>query len=139
MRFPPHGRPKRCENALQNSQGALRAPPGAHGGPLGLWVLLRFRLALAGHVMEISCTIRSPFHVPESVFKNYPIYFYSKLYVSGNLAQMFCHVEASRTRSARFRPLRTGSTMFNVFQKLHQNASTVQILHPSVMSRNPQI
>ena len=46
-------------------RGALRAPPGAHRGPLGLWVLLCFRLALAGHVVEIPRTIRSPFRVPE--------------------------------------------------------------------------
>ena len=61
LRSPPRGLPKRCESALQNPQGALRAPPGAHRGPLGLWVLLRFRLVLAGHVVEISWNSRSLF------------------------------------------------------------------------------
>ena len=51
--------------------GRLQRPQGAHRGPLGLWVLLRFRLALAGHVMDISYIIRSPFRVPESVLRNY--------------------------------------------------------------------
>ena len=48
------GRPSRCQSALQNPQGAHRAPPGA---PLGLWVLrvlLRFRLALAGRALRVS-------------------------------------------------------------------------------------
>ena len=40
------GRPRRCESALQNSQGARR-------GRLGLWVLLRFRLTLAGRALRI--------------------------------------------------------------------------------------
>ena len=56
MRLPPHGRPKRCESALQDPQGALRAPPGARRGPLGLWVLLRFRLTLAGPAAN-PCTV----------------------------------------------------------------------------------
>ena len=34
-------------------RGALRAPPGAHRGRLGLWVLLRFRLTLAGRALRI--------------------------------------------------------------------------------------
>ena len=34
-------------------RGALRAPPGAHRGHLGLWVLLRLRLALAGRALRI--------------------------------------------------------------------------------------
>ena len=33
--FAARGRPRRCESALQNPQGALRAPPGAKGGAWG--------------------------------------------------------------------------------------------------------
>ena len=34
-------------------RGARRAPPGAHKGRLGLWVLLRFHLTLAGRTLRI--------------------------------------------------------------------------------------
>ena len=51
----------------------LQKPPGANRARLQLWVLLRFRLTLAGHVLDISWITRSPFRVPESVLRNCPI------------------------------------------------------------------
>ena len=51
--FAARGRPRRCESALQDRQGALRAPPGAHRGRLGLWVLLRLRLTLADRALRV--------------------------------------------------------------------------------------
>lgn len=58
------GRPRRGQSALQDPQGAIR------GVRLGLWVLPRFHLALAGRVAK-PCT-RFPVALPlESMFCNY--------------------------------------------------------------------
>ena len=46
------GRPRRCESALRN-------PPGARKGRLGLQVLLRVRLTLAGRTLRIHALIGS--------------------------------------------------------------------------------
>ena len=37
--LPARGQPRRCESALQNPLGALRAPPGAHRGNFSLTAL----------------------------------------------------------------------------------------------------
>ena len=45
---------------------------GPWGAPVGRPVgfVVRFRLALAGHVVEISWVFRSPLRIPESVWEN---------------------------------------------------------------------
>ena len=52
------GDAKAVSKAHKAPYGRPQAPT---GGRLGLWVLLRFRLALAGHVVEIPRLFWTPF------------------------------------------------------------------------------
>eukprot|EP00972_Heterocapsa_arctica_P015677 2309014-Heterocapsa_arctica.AAC.1 len=52
MGFRAHGRPKLCENTSQDTTSGAGGPSGAAGGGAVVVFVVRFRVALAGHVLE---------------------------------------------------------------------------------------
>ena len=54
------GRPRRWQSALQNLRGGAFGAPRRRRGRLGLWVLLRFRLALASRALQVHVLFLEP-------------------------------------------------------------------------------